>query len=95
MLSKANVSLLIFCLYDLTIDESRVSKSPTVNALVFLSLGFSGSSVSKNPPAMQKAQAQSLGLEDSLDKEMATHSSILAWRNPWTTVRLVNICFKI
>ena len=29
-------------------------------------------------------QAQSLGQEDPLEKEMATHSSILAWRNPWT-----------
>ena len=47
MLSKANVSLLIFCLDDLSIDESKVSKSPTINVLVFLSLGFPGSPVSK------------------------------------------------
>ena len=38
----------------------------------------------KNPPAMQEAQVQSLGREDPLEKEMATHSSILAWRIPWT-----------
>ena len=38
----------------------------------------------KNPPAMQKTQVQSLGREDPLKKEMATHSSILAWRIPWT-----------
>ena len=44
---------------------------------------FSGSAV-KNPPAMQKTQVQSLGGEDPLEKEMATHSSILAWRIPWT-----------
>ena len=31
----------------------------------------------------QELQVQSLGLEDSLEKEMATHSSILAWRIPW------------
>ena len=33
---------------------------------------------------MQETRAQSLGREDSLEKEMATHSSILAWRIPWT-----------
>ena len=38
----------------------------------------------KNPPAMQETQVQSLGGEDPLEKEMATHSSILAWRIPWT-----------
>ena len=38
----------------------------------------------KNPPAMQEIWVQSLGWEDPLEKEMATHSSILAWRIPWT-----------
>ena len=38
----------------------------------------------KNPPAMQETQVQSLGAEDPLEKEMATHSSILAWKIPWT-----------
>ena len=38
----------------------------------------------KNLPAVQETQVQSLGQEDSLEKEMATHSSILAWRIPWT-----------
>ena len=33
----------------------------------------------KNPPAMQETRAQTLGWEDTLEKEMATHSSILAW----------------
>ena len=33
---------------------------------------------------MQETQVHSLGQEDPLEKEMATHSSILAWRNPWT-----------
>ena len=36
----------------------------------------------KNLPAMQEALVQSLGQEDPLEKEMATHSSILAWRIP-------------
>ena len=38
----------------------------------------------KNPPAKQEMQVQSLGWEYPLEKEMATHSSILAWRTPWT-----------
>ena len=37
----------------------------------------------KNLPAMQETQVQSLGREDPLEKEMATHSSILAWDIPW------------
>ena len=38
----------------------------------------------KNPPAMQETWVRSLGWEDSLEKGKATHSSILAWRIPWT-----------
>ena len=38
----------------------------------------------KNLPAMQKTGVQSLGWEDRLEKGMATHSRILAWRIPWT-----------
>ena len=47
-------------------------------------LGFPRGSAVKNPPAMQEMQVRSLGREDSLEKGMATHSSILAWRIPWT-----------
>ena len=38
----------------------------------------------KNPPAMQETGVRSLGQEDPPEKEMASHSSILAWRMPWT-----------
>ena len=38
----------------------------------------------KNLPAMQETQVRLLGQEDPLEKEMETHSSILAWRIPWT-----------
>ena len=38
----------------------------------------------KRVPAMQETQVRSLGREDPLEKEMATHSSVLAWRSPWT-----------
>ena len=40
----------------------------------------------KNPPAVWETWAQSLGWEVPLEKGMATHSNILAWRIPWTTV---------
>ena len=46
----------------------------------------------KNPPAVWETQVQSLGQEDPLEKEMATHASIPAWKNPmdrgvwWATV---------
>ena len=45
---------------------------------------FTGGSVVKNLPAVQETQVQSLSQEDPLEKEMAIHSSILAWRIPWT-----------
>ena len=38
----------------------------------------------KNPPAMRETWIRSLGWEDPLEKEVATHSNILAWRIPWT-----------
>ena len=45
-------------------------------------MGFLGDSVVKNPPTLQETWIWSLGWEDSLEKEMATHSSILAWEIP-------------
>ena len=38
----------------------------------------------KRLPTMRETRVQSLGQEDPLEKEMATHSSILAWKIPWT-----------
>ena len=38
----------------------------------------------KNLPAMQETQVRSLGREDPLENRMATHSSVLAWKSPWT-----------
>ena len=49
-----------------------------------LSRSFPGGSVVKNLPVAQETQVRSLGQEDPLEKEMVTHSSILAWRIPWT-----------
>ena len=45
---------------------------------------FPGDSVVKSLPAKQKMRVRSLGREDPLEKEMATHSSILAWKIPQT-----------
>ena len=50
-------------------------------------MGFPGGSAVKNLPAMQESQEtqiQSLGGEDPLEEDMATHSSIFAWKKPWT-----------
>ena len=45
---------------------------------------YDSGQIVKNPPAMLETWVQSLGWEDLLEKEIATHSSILAWRIPWT-----------
>ena len=45
---------------------------------------FPGGSTLKRLPAMWETQVRSLGREDPLEKEMATHSSTLAWKTPWT-----------
>ena len=44
--------------------------------------GFPGGSAVKNLPAIQETWVRSLGWEDPLEEEMASHSSILAWKNP-------------
>ena len=46
--------------------------------------GFPGGSVVKDLPSVQEMQVQSLHQEDTLEKEMTTHSSILVWEIPWT-----------
>ena len=51
---------------------------------VFSYSPFLVAQATKSLPAMQETQAQSLGREDPLEKEMTTHSSIRAWRLPWT-----------
>ena len=47
-------------------------------------MSFPGGSVIKNLPAMQETQVLSLAWEDPLEEEMATYSSIFAWRIPWS-----------
>ena len=58
----------------------------SINILIWASqvaLDFAGGSDSKASAYQMKTQVQSLGREDLLEKEMATHSSILAWKIPW------------
>ena len=52
--------------------------------VVYESTGLPGGSAVKKPPSMLKTWVQSLAQEDSLEEEMATHSSILTWEIPWT-----------
>ena len=51
---------------------------------VYLNQDFPVAQTVKNLPVMQETRVQSLGQEDPLEKGMAIHSSILAWRIPWT-----------
>ena len=51
---------------------------------MLLPVMFPGGSDGKNPPVMQETRVHSLGWEDPLEEEMATHSIILAWGIPWT-----------
>ena len=60
-----------------------MEKSLKQNTYVYI-LGFPGASVVKNLPAMQEPWVRSLDWEELLQKEMSTHSSILAWEIPWT-----------
>ena len=52
-----------------------------------VNMGFPVTQMVKNLPAMWEMQVRPLGREDPLEKGMATHSSILAWRIPWTEER--------
>ena len=61
----------IISLSEIMIQESMLSASLVAQRL-------------KRLPGMQETWVRSLGREDPLEKEMATHSSILAWRIPWT-----------
>ena len=74
MPSKQNgrSSVIILCLWKHRIQYLKSVKDFPIAQMV------------KNLPAMLETQVQSLGQEDPLEKETATHSSILAWRIPWT-----------
>ena len=52
--------------------------------MLIVTVGFPCGSVVTNSPAMQETQVRSLGQENPLEEEVATHTSILAWEIPWT-----------
>ena len=65
--------------------ENREYQSQSYNGPMHVSVGASLlAQTVKNLPAMQETRVRSLGQEDPPEKEMATHSGILAWRIPWT-----------
>ena len=65
--------------YDMYLGENDCIK-----CISLYEMGFPVICMVKNLPALQETQVQSLGWEDPLEMGMATHSSILAWRNPWS-----------
>ena len=69
----------------LTMCFSRSSPVATISSFILLLFLDEASLVAQRVlPAMRETWVQSLGWEDPLEKEMATHSCILAWRIPWT-----------
>ena len=64
--------------------DFKIYTNYSVKSELMFTTGFSVGSVVKNLPTMQEMQVQSRGQEDALEKEMATHSSVLAWEIPWT-----------
>ena len=62
--------------------NSETKQQQKIHTTIY-KMGFPGGSVAKNSLAKQEMWVQSLGGEDSLKKEVATHSSILAWEIPW------------
>ena len=71
--------------YSLNVDQRDVNVFIEVKLPgIFCSWASLMAQSVKNPPAMRETQLRSLGWEDSLEKGKTTHSSILAWRIPWT-----------
>ena len=64
--------------------EQRRDSAIHTHGSVLPQRAFPGDADGKESPAMQETCVRSLGQEDPLEKRMATHSSILAWRIPWT-----------
>ena len=72
-----------FYYYSICILDNR-NGSIFISQCVQFYRGENGGEIKERLPAMWETWVRSLGLEDSLEKEMATHSSTLAWKIPWT-----------
>ena len=70
-----------FLVHVFTFQHNKMSQTHLELLLPWLSLV---AQMVKNLPAMQETQARSLDREDPLKENLATHSSVLAWRMPWT-----------
>ena len=70
--------------WSIVIDHVLVSSVQQSESVTHISRTSLGAQMVKNLSAMQETEVQSLGQEDTLQKGMATHSSILAWKIPWT-----------
>ena len=68
-------------LYVILCIDLKISQKAFRPTVVINCRGFLDNSVIKNPPAIARMQVQSLGQEDPLEKEMAAHSSIFAWKS--------------
>ena len=80
-----NEMLLLSCIWKCKGTSRAITKNLKKNhSITKAGEGFHGGSAVKNSPAVQETWLRSLGLEDPLEKETATHSVILAWRIPWT-----------
>ena len=84
LLTSSKSSYLPYTLPPDNIPLSKGSQNMSFGRIHTCSSGFLITQLVKNLPAMQEARGWFLGLEDPLEKEMVTHSSILACRNPWT-----------
>ena len=68
----------------LQLNNKRTNTQFKHRSRIYRDEGLPGGTVVKKPPAVQEMGVRPLGGEDPLEKEMATHSSILAWRFLWT-----------
>ena len=71
------------CYMSNTISD-HVENTAHVRQALYHGVGFHMAQMVKNLPAVQETWVESLGREDPLENGMATHSSVLAWRIPWT-----------
>ena len=62
----------------------KASHREKLTAVIYIALASLVAQTVKRLPAMKETRVQSLGWEDPLEKEMTAHSSILAWKIPWT-----------
>ena len=86
---KSHFSLSFFTIISLiviNVCSNKLLKTLTCHRLSFIKrfcIDFPGGQMEKRRHTMRDTRVQSLGQEDLLEKEMATHSSILAWKIPW------------